>query len=437
MWNQHWLSSLRELEERGHDVTRAVEAWCADLDIAWSVAAIAKEWRWCRPVFEVEVKADAEAGGSYFDVEDLRHPVIERLINVPYVSHSISLTEPNSSILLYGMNASGKSSLMKALGLCVILAQAGFPVPAKSLRMRPFTALFTRILGNDNLWAGLSSFAVEMTEFREILQYADERSLVLGDELCSGTESLSATALVAAGIESLVERRSRFVFATHLHELSEIVKAGTIRTLHMKVEYNPATDTLVYDRRLADGPGSALYGLEVCKALGLPAKFLERATTIRKQLSGWVAPHMSVYSSGTVVARCEICESTTGLETHHIVAQADGGTDTDGNLVSLCAKCHDDHHGGRLRILGWVDEGGHARHLRWANVTESDNDSVILHVPPAQAQAQAQANTTITPDVEAFIREQRLHRSKIPTIQRVVKQQFGVELTAAAIKRIR
>jgi DNA mismatch repair protein MutS len=310
------------------------------------------------------------------------------------------------------MNASGKSSLMKALGLGVLLAQAGFPVPATSMRLAPFTAIFTRILGNDNLWAGLSSFAVEMTEFREILQFADERSLVLGDELCAGTESLSATALVAAGVETLAERGAKFVFATHLHELAGLVPGGSVTSVHLKVHYDAASDTLVYDRSLAPGSGSALYGLEVCRALDLPAGYLDRATAIRKQLAGWVAPHRSAYTADAVIDACAVCGGSSGLEAHHIVPQVAGGTHTAGNLACLCATCHDDHHGGRLVIEGWEETSG-GRRLRWSR--------------PAVG--------ALSDEVTSWIKEQRLLKVRVPTIQRMAKQIFGQDLTVQQIKK--
>jgi DNA mismatch repair protein MutS len=342
----------------------------------------------------------------------LRHPILERLVTVPYVAHTINL---ESSILLYGMNASGKSSLMKAIGLCTVLAQAGFPVPATSLRLSPFTAIFTRILGNDNLWAGLSSFAVEMTEFREILRHADERSLVLGDELCSGTESLSATALVAAGVETLVRRRSKFVFATHLHELAsmpDIAGLAGVSAFHLKVSYDAATDVLVYDRSLAPGSGSALYGLEVCRALDLPTEFLDRATAIRRALGGAVTAHRSVYSAGAVVDACAVCGGADRLETHHIVAQAAGGSDAAGNLVCLCARCHDDHHGGRLDIRGWEETSAGRR---------------LVFVRGAGS---------VSTEVTAWIREQHALKIPVATIQRMARQIHGVEVTAKEVRAV-
>jgi DNA mismatch repair protein MutS len=434
-WTEAWSAAQAELVARAGKAHAALTDWCAALDVSWTVAGLARAWLWRRP----ELVEGAEE--AFVEASGLRHPILERLAlgGAPYVAHSVALTPMVShdvawsprGILLYGMNASGKSSLMKALGLATLLAQCGFPVPAAKMRLSPFTAIFTRILGNDNLWAGLSSFAVEMTEFREILRFADERSLVLGDELCSGTESLSATALVAAGVETLASRGAKFVFATHLHELAtlpDIAGLVGVKPLHLKVHYDAATDRLVYDRTLTHGSGSALYGLEVCRALDLPSGYLDRATALRKALAGWQAPTTSSYSAAAIVDACAVCcrsGNSAGLETHHIVPQKEAvaaaasaaGYDINspGNLVCLCAACHDDHHAGRLVIMKWEDTSA-GRRLKWSR--------------PDNA-------TGLTAEIEAWVREQKRLRIRIPTILRMAKQIHGVDVTEKWVRGVR
>ena len=152
-------------------------------------------------------------------------------------------------MLLFGTNASGKSSLMKAIGLNVIMAQCGFFVAATKLVYRPYHHIFSRINNNDNIFKGESSFAVEMSELRSILKRANNQSLILGDELCSGTESISALSIFSASVIKLHERKSSFIFATHLHELCNIQKINElngkgIRMCHLKVIYDPKTGKL-------------------------------------------------------------------------------------------------------------------------------------------------------------------------------------------------
>jgi DNA mismatch repair protein MutS len=449
IWADAWSAACKSLQVP--TIHTAIEHWCAELDLSWTVARLAREWVWRRPVFVAAEDATIEVTG-------LRHPILERLQlgGAPYITHAVALGFHNGEdpspgpglsetnivqtprgLLLYGMNASGKSSLMKALGLCVVLAQCGLPVPAASCRLAPFTAIFTRILGNDNLWAGLSSFAVEMTEFREILQYADERSLVLGDELCSGTESLSATALVAAGVETLAARGTKFVFATHLHELAalpDIAGLATVRAVHLKVHYDATSDRLIYDRQLAPGAGSALYGLEVCRALDLPTTYLDRAMALRKALEGWQAPHVSAYSAAAVVDHCAICGSRDRLETHHIHPQAAAASSVTnvhaaGNLVCLCASCHDEHHAGRLIISHW-EETSVGRRLVWRRAVTTSGEAVTT-VGEAQTN-----NTEKTTELIAWIREQRHLKIRVPTIQKMARQIFGADLTKADIQAV-
>lgn len=281
----------------------------------------------------------------------------------------------SAGILLYGLNAAGKSSLMKALGLAVLLAQSGCPVPARAMRIVPYTALYTRILGNDDLWAGLSSFLVELTELHTILRNADARSLVLGDELCKGSETVSATALVAAGVQHLAAAGASFVLATHLHELTALPALRAVPGLawaHLHVQHDPATDRLTYSRELRAGPGSSLYGLEVAKALRFPETVLAAAEAHRRVLLG-EAPEgdlagapASRYSAAVSLTCCAVCGARgegAKLQTHHILPQA--GADARGfvaggvhknrvsNLAVLCEECHEAHHAGALEVQGW------------------------------------------------------------------------------------
>lgn len=415
LWLDTWAGLMADFVTAGREFHRRIEATCAEIDVIWTVSRLATLWGWTIPEY-------VEADESWVDGEDMRHPMIEQVNrSTVYVAQTLALglfREKDTGLLLYGMNASGKSSLMKSVGLCTLLAQCGFPVPAKRFRIAPFTAIFTRILGNDNLWAGLSSFAVEMTEFREILRLADARSLVLGDELCSGTESLSATALVAAGVETLVNRRAKFLFATHLHGLAELVPVETM-IRHLAVHYDDKTDTLVYDRTMKPGSGSALYGLEVCRALDMPPDFIERATSIRKRLTA--TTHRSIYSSESVVDKCAVCGSTTSLETHHIQQQSGfSGVAADlnapHNLVCLCGACHDDHHAGRLVVVGWEDTSSGQR-LVWSRP--------LVEESPA-----------LGPEVIAFIKDEKGLKRRVATIQRVVKQRFGLDVSTAVIRGV-
>lgn len=307
-----------------------------------------------------------ESDEGHLSIEGLRHPLLEAQDKkIPYVQHNISLKE--QSWLLYGLNASGKSSLMRATGLAVLLAQAGSFVPASKMTLAPFTSLHTRIINTDNLWLGLSSFAVEMSEMRDIFREAGPKSLVLGDELCSGTETTSATALVAAGLKGLLKRGAKFLFATHLHGLSnlkEVSEDPSLRIRHLHVEYDTLKDKLIYHRTLRDGPGSSLYGLEVAKAMRIPDDILEDAIRFRKQLTGQADISSAIgssWNSSVIRQKCVKCgnDIVKSLEVHHIRErqEATNGFLEDGssvhsaaNLAVVCDTCHDAIHAGTLHL---------------------------------------------------------------------------------------
>jgi len=333
------------------------------VDLIYSKAFIANKYNYCKPVI---VNNLTDQNKSFVQVTDLRHCLIEKIQQSElYVANDISLgLNSTDGLLLYGTNAVGKTSFIRALGISVIMAQAGLYVPASSYKFSPYKYIFTRILGNDNLFKGLSTFAVEMSELRIILRLSDKNSLVLGDELCSGTESTSATSIFVAGIQSLHQKQCSFIFATHLHEIidyDEIKSLNNVALKHMSVIYDKERDCLIYDRKLKDGPGTNMYGLEVCKSLSLPQDFLESALNIRMKYHPESASILdqkkSHYNASFIKGLCEKCYERPAIDVHHLIHQQDA--DQKGmiqkndltlhknhaaNLLNLCQKCHDDFH---------------------------------------------------------------------------------------------
>jgi DNA mismatch repair protein MutS len=333
----------------------------------------------------------------------LRHPIIERIAtDTRYVSNDIALGLPNDQdgILLYGLNSSGKSSLMKSIGIAIVMAQSGMYVPCDSMEFWPYDYIFTRILSCDDIFKGQSTFTKEMLELRGILKRSNKNSLVLGDELCSGTESISALSIVSAGIHTLAKRECSFVFATHLHDLVEIdeVKAqDNVKVYHLSVEYDPQTKRLVYDRKLKEGNGSTLYGLEVCKSLDLDTEFLQLANRVRHKLLDThenilsTSSNQNKYNRGVYVDKCQVCGAKAS-EIHHISQQKEA--DENGyigtfhkndrfNLVSLCDTCHDRVHHGNLVIHGYsqtsqgvVLDYSHEASKSASQATSSSNQSI-------------------------------------------------------------
>jgi DNA mismatch repair protein MutS len=333
----------------------------SSIDVVLCKAKLAIIYNLKKPV----IKMDSDK--AFVNVKEIRHLLIEHIQDdEAYVSNDVQLGSLDTDgMLLYGTNAVGKTCLIKAVGISVIMAQAGLFVPAKFFEYFPYKSLFTRILGNDNLFKGLSTFAVEMSELNTILKLSNKDSLILGDELCSGTEVSSAICIFIVGILELVKKKSTFMFATHLHEIvdyDEIKCLSNVTIKHMSVIYNKELDTLIYERKLKNGPGNNMYGLEVCKSLNLPDAFIRDAYKIRskyhKEYQSLLEFKTSKYNAKKIIAFCEICQRNIGSEIHHLEPQKDandkGFIETDNNnifhknkkhnLITLCERCHLDVH---------------------------------------------------------------------------------------------
>ena len=356
---------VKNLQEYQDDV-ECISNFITHVDLVYSKAFIAAKYNYCKPEIQ-----DNSSSKSFIRATDLRHCLIEKIQQTEYVANDINIGDGNESncildgVLLYGTNAVGKTSFIRALGISVIMAQAGLYVPASSYKYKPYKYIFTRILGNDNIFKGLSTFAVEMSELRTILRLADENSLVLGDELCSGTESISAVSIFVTGVQKLAEVGCSFIFATHLHEIigyDEITSLHNVGMKHMSVIYDKEMDCLIYNRKLQDGPGNNMYGLEVCKSLNLPQDFLDNAHNIRIKYhpeSGSILEHKSSHYNAKHITGgiCENCKINPAIDVHHLVFQNEAeqnGTikkkgltfkkNDKANLMNLCEKCHDEIH---------------------------------------------------------------------------------------------
>jgi DNA mismatch repair protein MutS len=354
---------IGSLHEYYHDFENMI-AFVSAVDMIQNRCYVARKYNYCRPV--ISGSGTANDAPSFVQATGLRHCLIERINNDEcYVTNDVSLG--GDGMLLYGTNAVGKTSLIRAIGVAVIMAQAGFYVPASGFVYRPYRAIMTRIIGNDNLFKGLSTFVVEMSELRVILRMADANTLVLGDELCSGTEMDSAISIFVAGLQHLYRAGASFIFATHLHEIasySEIREmAPRLRLAHMRVFYDKSRDTLVYDRKLQDGAGESMYGLEVCKSLHLPDDFLENANTIRVKYRGvsTKTPTASIlddavpsrYNAAKLRRLCELCREKKGTEVHHLQHQESADANDfighihknhPANLATVCEDCHREIH---------------------------------------------------------------------------------------------
>jgi len=304
---------------------------------------------------------------SYFKTVELRHPIVE-VINqdVEYHPHTLELGTDLKGILLYGINSSGKSTLMKSIGINIILAQIGYFVSAKSFELSPYKSLFTRINGNDNIFRGLSSFMVEMVELMAILKRNNEHTLVIGDEICRGTEEKSANILVAYMLEKLSKNQTSFITATHLHQIAEmpsVKKLENVKAKHLKVEYDLENDILVYSRDLQDGQGEKFYGVQVAKFVMKDKLFNQRTLELEKEYQGEIKT--SNYNSNNWMVECYFCKSAEKLETHHINWQKDCeenrvknkphiNKNSNYNLLTVCQECHDKIDTGEIEVDGYM-----------------------------------------------------------------------------------
>ena len=337
------------------DNMEGVICYTTMIDILQCKCYVAHKYNYCRPKI-----VDAEK--SYMSFKGIRHPLIEHIqTNELYVTNDLDIGKETNGLLLYGTNAVGKTSLIKSIGISVVMAQAGMFVPCSSFEYCPYSSIFTRILGNDNIFKGLSTFAVEMSELRTILTQSDKNSLILGDELCSGTESDSALSIFTTGLEMLHNNNSTFLFATHFHEINnydEIKNLDKLKMMHMAVTYSPEKDALIYDRKLRDGPGESMYGLEVCKSLHLPKDFLQRAHDIRMKYNSRTRNTLSMSSSHfnaqKLKGMCELCNECEAVEVHHLQHQKEANSSNSyistfhknhkANLINVCDDCHDKIH---------------------------------------------------------------------------------------------
>ncbi len=367
-----------------------VIAYVSDLDVGVSSSKVAQAYKHSRPMI-VEAKEDE----NFMQIMQLRHPLIElQERGGLYVPNDIvmgsreymDLPHPDTvmldvnvhdghdvnGVLLYGINSSGKSSLMKSIGIATLMAQSGFFVSASVMKFSIFDSLFTRIVSKDNLAKGLSTFAVEMLELKNIFNRATVRSLVLGDEISHGTETLSGVAIVASAIKKLANTRCLFLFATHLHQLStmqEIRRLNNVVDLHLSVEYDESADKLLFNRVLQAGSGSSIYGLEFAKSLHMDSEFLEEANAIRKRLANdfdelelLVKKKTSKYNKELYVTKCIICGAM-AEDVHHISQRSladEAGfighfhKDNKHNLIPLCKEHHMQIHDGKLHVNGFI-----------------------------------------------------------------------------------
>jgi len=210
-----------------------------------------------------------------------RHPVVEQVLETPFITNDTLLTDCQRMLLITGPNMGGKSTYMRQTGLIALLAHIGSFVPAESVRLSPLDRIFTRIGSSDDLASGRSTFMVEMTETANILRNATENSLVLIDEIGRGTSTFDGLSLAWATANEFSESVRAFtLFATHYFELTSLPTAcPNMKNVHLEaIEHQ---ENIVFLHKIKEGPANRSFGIQVAKLAGVPSNVI---TTAREKL---------------------------------------------------------------------------------------------------------------------------------------------------------
>jgi DNA mismatch repair protein MutS len=286
--------ALIELEAQRADVERAAweRLWAqvaahaeqllelarglAQIDVLTTLAHVAVNEEWTRPAISPE---------RMLAITNGRHPVVCRTVD-GYIPATVTLDESARLIVLTGPNMSGKSTLMRMVALCVVLAQMGSFVPAEAMTLGLFDRVFTRIGASDDIASGRSTFLVEMTEVATIVHQASADSLVVLDEVGRGTATYDGMALAEAIVTQLHTRtRCCGIFATHYHHLVDLIgQLPGLACLQMGVQH--AGDDLIFLHALRPGVARGSFGIAVARMAGIPDPILARARERLAELEG-------------------------------------------------------------------------------------------------------------------------------------------------------
>ncbi|WP_435661402.1 DNA mismatch repair protein MutS [Leisingera caerulea] len=253
----------------------------AELDLLTALADLARGENWTRP------KVD---NSRAFHVQGGRHPVVEQALRQQggetFVANDCDLTAQDGAAvwLLTGPNMAGKSTFLRQNALIALLAQMGSYVPAESAHIGVVSQLFSRVGASDDLARGRSTFMVEMVETAAILNQADDRALVILDEIGRGTATYDGLSIAWATLEHLHEvNRSRALFATHYHELTQLasklegVDNATVAVKEWEGE-------VIFLHEVRKGAADRSYGVQVAQLAGLPASVVARARDVLDML---------------------------------------------------------------------------------------------------------------------------------------------------------
>jgi len=250
------------------------QALC-ELDVLCSFASTAQQHNYSRPTL-------SENTGIY--IEQGRHPVVESVIDTPFIANNTQLDDEQRLLLITGPNMGGKSTYMRQTALITLMAHIGSFVPAEKAQIGIVDQIFTRIGSSDDLAGGRSTFMVEMSETANILNNATDRSLVLLDEIGRGTSTFDGLSLAYATAEDIAQNiECLTLFATHYFELTQLEQQWPkVSNIHLSAtEHN---DSIVFLHKIQNGSANKSYGLQVAKLAGIPQRVIAKADAKLAQL---------------------------------------------------------------------------------------------------------------------------------------------------------
>lgn len=270
-------SALREAILAEAPRLMALARGLAEIDVAMGLADLARQRDWCRPLLD-DSRAFGVAGG--------RHPVVEEALRssgAAFVANDCDLTDAPVH-LLTGPNMAGKSTYLRQNALIAVLAQMGAWVPAETAHLGIVSQLFSRVGASDDLARGRSTFMVEMVETAAILNQADDRALVILDEIGRGTATYDGLSIAWATLEHLhAVNRCRALFATHYHEMAAL--AGKLDGVeNATVAVKEWDGDVVFLHEVRRGTADRSYGVQVARLAGLPSSVVERARVVLEAL---------------------------------------------------------------------------------------------------------------------------------------------------------
>jgi DNA mismatch repair protein MutS len=292
---------------------QAVAQIVAELDVFASLAETAAREGYVRPELTDEFNLEITGG---------RHPVVERMMpREKFIPNDVSLGEDTRMIILTGPNMAGKSTVLRQVGLIVLMAQVGSFVPATRARIGVVDRLFTRVGASDNLVRGQSTFMVEMSETSAILHTATRRSLVLLDEIGRGTSTYDGISIawsVSEHLHNVVGCKT--IFATHYHELTQLAD-NLVAVRNYNVQIREVGDQILFLHRLQRGGADRSYGIEVGRLAGLPAEVLSRAKELLKLLEAEQIVPRPGRAQRTLTPITDDQLGLFGVQTHPVVQQ--------------------------------------------------------------------------------------------------------------------